>query len=96
MKQLLEMILTVSKRTGDSCLTEQGFPGGSGGKESAYHAGDRLDPWVRKIPLEEETATHSNILAWEIPWIEEPGVLWSMGSQRVEDDGATKEQQQPD
>ena len=47
-------------------------------------------------PLEKEMATQSNILAWEIPWIEEPGVLWSMGSQRVEDDGATKEQQQPD
>ena len=33
-------------------------------------------------PLEKEMATHSNILAWEIPWIEEPGVLWSMGSQK--------------
>ena len=34
-------------------------------------------------PLEEEMATHSSILAWEIPWIEEPGGLQSMGSQRV-------------
>ena len=33
--------------------------------------------------LEEETATHSGILAWEIPWTEEPGGLRSMGSQRV-------------
>ena len=32
-------------------------------------------------PLEEEMATHSNILAWEIPWTEEPGKLQSMGSQ---------------
>ena len=31
--------------------------------------------WVRKIPLEKETATHSNILAWEIPWTEDPGGL---------------------
>ena len=34
-------------------------------------------------PLEEEMATHSRILAWEIPWTEEPGGLQSMGSQRV-------------
>ena len=34
-------------------------------------------------PLEEETATHSNTLAWKIPWTEEPGRLQSMGSQRV-------------
>ena len=32
-------------------------------------------------PLEEETATHSSILAWEIPWTEEPGGLQSMGSE---------------
>ena len=36
-----------------------------------------------KIPLEEEMATHSSILAWEIPWTEEPGRLHAMGSQRV-------------
>ena len=34
-------------------------------------------------PLEEGTATHSNILAWRIPWTEKPGRLWSTGSQRV-------------
>ena len=34
-------------------------------------------------PLEKEMATHSSILAWKIPWIEEPGRLQSMGSQRV-------------
>ena len=34
-------------------------------------------------PLEKEMATHSNILAWEIPWTEEPGGLQSMGLQRV-------------
>ena len=32
-------------------------------------------PWVGKIPLEEGTATHSSILAWRIPWREEPGRL---------------------
>ena len=34
-------------------------------------------------PLEEGMATHSSILAWEIPWTEEPGELQSMGPQRV-------------
>ena len=34
-------------------------------------------------PLDEDLATYSSILAWEIPWTEEPGVLQSMGSQRV-------------
>ena len=34
-------------------------------------------------PLEEETTTHSSILAWEIPWTEEPGRLQSTESQRV-------------
>ena len=37
----------------------------------------------RKDPLEEKMATHSSILAREIPWIEEPGGLQSIGSQRV-------------
>ena len=34
-------------------------------------------------PLEEEMATHSRILAWKIPWTEEPGGLQSMGSNRI-------------
>ena len=34
-------------------------------------------------PLEKEMATHSSILAWRIPWMEEPGGLQSTGSQRV-------------
>ena len=38
-------------------------------------------------------ATHSNILAWRIPWTEEPGGLQSMGSQRVRQDGATEDTQ---
>ena len=36
--------------------------------------------------LEEEMATHSSVLAWEIPWTEEPGRLQSIGLQRVEHD----------
>ena len=38
---------------------------------------------VREDPLEKEMATHSTILAWRIPWTEEPGGLQSLGSQRV-------------
>ena len=37
----------------------------------------------REDPLEAGIATHSSVLAWRIPWIEEPGGLQSMGSQRV-------------
>ena len=37
----------------------------------------------REDPLEKEMANHPNILAWEIPWTEEPGGLQSTGSQRV-------------
>ena len=43
--------------------------------------------WVRFLgwedPLEKKMATHSNILAWEIPWTEKPGGLQAMGLQRV-------------
>jgi len=41
--------------------------------------------------LTNEMATHSSILAWEIPWTEEPGGLQSMGSERVGHDLATKQ-----
>ena len=41
---------------------------------------------VREDPLEKEMATHSSTLAWRIPWMEEPGRLQSMGSQRVRHD----------
>ena len=37
-------------------------------------------------PLEKEMATHSSILAWRIPWTEEPGGLHSMGLQRIRHD----------
>ena len=37
----------------------------------------------REDPLEKEMATYYSTLAWKIPWMEEPGRLWSMGSQRL-------------
>ena len=45
-------------------------------------------------PLEKEMVTHSNILAWKIPWTEEPDGLQSVGLQRVRYDLATKQQRQ--
>ena len=61
------------------------FPGGSDGKASAYNAGDSgsVQSLGWEDLLEKETATHSNILACKIPWMEERGRLQSMGSQRV-------------
>ena len=50
---------------------------------NAGQAGDVGSIPVQKDPLEKEMATHSSILAWEIPWTEEPSGLYSMGSQRV-------------
>ena len=48
------------------------------------------ETWVQSLgqedPPEKEMATHSSILAWRIPWTEEPGRLQSMGSQRVRHD----------
>ena len=43
----------------------------------------RFDPWVQKIPWRRKTATHSSVLAWRIPWTEEPSGLQSIGPQRV-------------
>ena len=61
------------------------------GKESA-----KRETWVQSLgcdPLEEEKATLSSILAWEIPWTEEPGREQSVGSQTVGHDLATKQEQ---
>ena len=57
-----------------------GFPGGAETQETQVQSLDGKDP------LEEEMATHSSILALEIPWTEEPSGLKSMGSQRVGQD----------
>ena len=48
--------------------------------------------WIWSLdqdPLEKETATHTSIIAWEIPWTEEPDWLQSMGLQRVRHDWVT-------
>ena len=58
-------------------------------KNPPANAGDLRDMGsilAQEDPLEEETATHSSILAWRIPWTEEPGGLQSIGPQRVGQD----------
>ena len=79
----------------DTCVC-MGFPGGSVGKESAYKAGDAGDmgsvPGLGRFPGVEH-CTHSRVLAWKVPWMEEPGRLQSMGSQRMRHDLVTKQQQ---
>ena len=74
------------KEENDHLLSFSGFPGGSDSKESACNAGD----WVRSLGwedlLEKVMATHSSILAWRIPWTEEPGGLQFLGLQRVRQD----------
>ena len=51
------------------------------------------ETWVQSLgwedPREKEMATHSSTHAWKIPWMEKPGGLQSMGSQRVRQDGVT-------
>ena len=61
-------------------------PVGSDGKASAYNAEAWVQSLGREDLLEKEVATHSSILAWKIPWAEEPDRLQSMALQRVRHD----------
>ena len=58
------------------------FPGGSVVKNPPANAGNAGPIHGGEDPLEKKIATHSRILVWEIPWIEEPGGPQSMGSQK--------------
>ena len=74
------------QKRGDICIYV-GFPHSSVGYESACNAGDPSSiPGLGRFSLLKEMATHSSILAWEIPWTEELGGLQSMRSQRVRHD----------
>ena len=61
--------------------------------QTVKHLPTMRETWARFLgledPLEKETTTHSSILAWRIPWTEEPGGLQSIGSQRVKHDWGT-------
>ena len=67
----------------------KGFPGGSAVKNLPAMQESWIQSLGREDPLEKRMATHSSILAWRIPWTEEPGGLQSTGSQRVRHDLAT-------
>ena len=71
-----------------------GFPSGSVVNNLSANA-----VWVRSLgwedPLEKEMATYSSILAWKIPWTEEPGRLPSIGLQRIRHGLVAKQQQTP-
>ena len=70
-------------------ISLESFPGGSDHKESACNAGDRVWSLGLEDPLEKGVATHSGILACEIPWTEEPGGLWSLVLRRIGHNWAT-------
>ena len=61
--------------------------------QTIKHLPTMSETWIRSLgwedPLEKEMATHSSTLAWKIPWMEEPGGLQSMESQRVRHNWAT-------
>ena len=70
-------------------ISFMGFPGGSVVKNPPTMQETqmtRVQSLGQEHPLDEAMATHFNILAWEIPWTEEPGGLQSLGSQRARHD----------
>ena len=68
-------------------MWKEGFTDGTSGKEPTCqyrrHKKREVQHLGQEDPLEEGMATHSSILAWRFPWIEEPDGLYSMRSQRV-------------
>ena len=59
------------------------LPCDSDSKEYTCNAGDQVQSLDPEDSLEKGMATHSSILAWRVPWTEEPGRIQSMGSQRL-------------
>ena len=70
-----------------ACTAQMCLPGGSASKEPPAVQKTRARSLGQEDPLEEEMATHSSVLAWRIPWTDEPGGLQSMGPQRLGHDG---------
>ena len=71
--------------------TKQGFPGSSSVKNPVTMQETRVQSLGHEDPVEEEVASHTSILAWRIPQIQEPGGLQFMGSQRVRHNWATEQ-----
>ena len=72
--------------TVDTMYKTEGLPRRLSGKNLPTAQETGVQSLGREDPLEEEMATHSSVLAWRIPWTEEPGGLQSTGSQRVRHD----------
>ena len=89
----VQIFINFSKTQFTSVAHYRGFPGGSGVKNLPIMQETRVWSLGHEDPLKEEVETVSRILAWEIPWTEEPGGLQSMGPQRVGYDWAAKQQQ---
>ena len=66
-----------------------GFPGDPVGKGSIYNVGDWVQSLGGEDSLKEDKATHSSILAWKIPWTEEPGGYSPQGSKESDKTEAT-------
>ena len=79
-----------------TAILKAGFPGVSVGKNLSARQETQIHFLGGEDLLEKEIATHCSTLAWEIPCIEEPGGLQSMGSQRVAHDSVTKQHQHPE
>ena len=75
--------MSAVKNLGRNKYTYGGFRGGSVVKSLPAMQETQVRPLGYEDPLEEGMATHSSILAWRIPWTEEPGGLQSIGSHRV-------------
>ena len=72
----------------------EGLPGGSEVKNLCAMQEMWVQPLGQEYPLQKGMATHSSILAWEIPRTEDPGMLQSMGRKRVRHNLVTKQKQQ--
>ena len=80
--QSLGKLCSIYENISSALSVNWGFPGGSGGKESSCKARDRVQSLGQEGPLEKGMAIHSSVLAWRIPWTEDPGGLQSTGSQK--------------
>ena len=76
--------------TWQSLWVKKGFPGGSVVKNLPEMQETRVWSLGQEESLKKEMATHSNILAWEIPWMEEPGMLQTIGLQVLDKTYQTK------
>ena len=84
--------MLVSRISFGQLISHVGFPGGSVVKKLRAQAGDESSiPGLGRSP-EKGMATRSSVLAWRIPWTEEPGGLHFMGHTRVGYDSVTKQQ----